>query len=251
MASWLARKWDRKKEKWRSKRAERDALRLGREWLDVIARGFGVEGKSRSQIGQDLFALAATGGKRGGWFVEFGAADGVNLSNTWLLEKEFGWQGILAEPSPVFHDDLRANRDCHVDTDCVWSESGQELEFIVAPDPWFSSPEATSDLDMKKGRKRTGGETVRVPTVSLADLLDRYDAPGFIDYISLDTEGSEYEILYAYDWSRMFGVITVEHVFTPNRKRIHDLLTRRGYRQVLMGMSKYDDWYVLENAPAG
>ncbi|GIT91759.1 hypothetical protein JANAI62_22160 [Jannaschia pagri] len=39
-----------------------------------------------------------TGFKRGGYFVEFGATDGVTLSNTWLLEMSFGWSGILADP---------------------------------------------------------------------------------------------------------------------------------------------------------
>ena len=49
--------------------------------------------ESRSQFGQDLFALLSLNFKRGGYFVEFGATNGIEKSNTYLLEKELGWAG--------------------------------------------------------------------------------------------------------------------------------------------------------------
>jgi hypothetical protein len=57
-------------------------------------------GKSRAQLGQDLFVLSELNLKRNGFFVEFGATNGVDLSNTALLEREFGWNGILAIQRP-------------------------------------------------------------------------------------------------------------------------------------------------------
>ena len=56
--------------------------------------------RSRAQILQDLWVLFQSREKHGGYFVEFGACDGLSLSNTFLLEKEYGWTGILAEPAP-------------------------------------------------------------------------------------------------------------------------------------------------------
>jgi hypothetical protein len=55
--------------------------------------------EAKSQLGQDIFALDFADFKIGGTFLEIGAADGVTLSNTYLLEKRFGWTGVLCEPA--------------------------------------------------------------------------------------------------------------------------------------------------------
>ena len=63
--------------------------------------------KSRSQIFQDLFVLYKLNEKKNGVFLEFGATDGVNLSNSLLLEKHYQWSGLLAEPSTKWHSSLK------------------------------------------------------------------------------------------------------------------------------------------------
>ena len=66
---------------------------------------------SNAQLLQDLWVLYELKEKRNGYFVEFGACDGMSLSNTLLLEKTFGWQGALAEPARAWHAALYANRE--------------------------------------------------------------------------------------------------------------------------------------------
>ena len=85
--------------------------------------------RSQSQLFQDLFVVFFLQGKRNGFFVEFGATDGRGLSNTFILERDFQWNGILAEPARCWHAALRSARRAAIDTRCVWSESGQTLEF--------------------------------------------------------------------------------------------------------------------------
>ena len=63
-----------------------------------------------SELHQDVLVLLLTNFQQGLYFVEFGAADGFNLSNTFLLEEKFSWQGILAEPAKIFGEDLKRNR---------------------------------------------------------------------------------------------------------------------------------------------
>jgi hypothetical protein len=84
---------------------------------------------SNAQLLQDLFVLESCDFKRNGYFVEFGATDGIRHSNTYLLEKVFGWDGILAEPATTWHTQLLLNRSAKIDTRCVWRESDLTLEF--------------------------------------------------------------------------------------------------------------------------
>jgi FkbM family methyltransferase len=203
-------------------------------------------GKAKSQLSQDVFVLSELGFKRGGFFVEFGATDGVKYSNTHVLEKEFGWSGILSEPARVWRNDLLKNRSCYIDFNCVWKRSGDVLEFNEVQDSELSTIDQFSGMDEHVEARKVGIKYL-VPTVSLKDLLDRYHAPKVIDYLSIDTEGSEYEILSAFDFDAyQFRVITCEHNYTPMRDKIHDLLTSKGYVRKFTYMSLLDDWYVKE-----
>ena len=199
---------------------------------------------SRSQLHQDLFVLSELDFKKGGFFVEFGATDGVDLSNTCLLEREFGWSGILAEPARRWHEDLMKNRRCHIETDCVWRDSNSILAFNEVKVGELSTIEMFSSSDLHR-QERINGQIYSVKTVSLEDLLKKYKAPPTIDYLSIDTEGSEYEIMSNFNFEKFqFRVITVEHNFEPRRDRIFKLLTKKGYARKLEGLSKFDDWYV-------
>jgi FkbM family methyltransferase len=200
--------------------------------------------RSKSQLGQDLFVLCELSFKAGGYFVEFGAANGVDLSNTYLLEKEFGWSGIVAEPAKRWHRDLMNSRECHIETDCVWRESNAVVDFNEAGAAEYSTIDSYSSSDHHSLRRKNG-TTYSVKTISLKDLLDKYEAPRKIDYLSIDTEGSEYEILSGFDFSKyQFSVITCEHNYTQERAKIFSLLSKNGYLRKLEAGSGFDDWYV-------
>jgi len=201
--------------------------------------------KSRSQLRQDLFVLFETEFKINGFFVEFGATNGIDLSNTYLLEKEFSWTGILAEPAKVWETQLKANRsNTIIETLCVWKDSNSRLDFNETDAPELSTVDIYSDKDGHRNT-RSAGKKYEVQTISLNDLLIKHRAPKYIDYLSIDTEGSEYEILQAFNFNEFsFGIITVEHNYTPQRDMIFDLLTTHGYERKYENLSEFDDWYV-------
>jgi hypothetical protein len=152
-------------------RIEADSHRLLQE---VAVRHGATRDNMKAQLGQDLFALFETSWKRDGYFVEFGATDGIQLSNTYLLEKDFGWKGILAEPATVWHQQLLRNRSASIDLDCVWKETGSELQFTVTPEAEYSTLAGFAGSD---SHSRRDGSMQTVRTVSLNDLLKRYNAP--------------------------------------------------------------------------
>jgi hypothetical protein len=77
------------------------------------------------------------------------------------------------------------------------------------------------------------------------DLLEKYNAPEFIEYLSLDTEGSEYEILKSINFNKYkFGLIHVEHNYIePRRTLMKGLLLKNGYQ--FIKENKWDDYYKL------
>jgi FkbM family methyltransferase len=199
---------------------------------------------SKSQLGQDIFVLCQTGFKSNGYFVEFGATNGVDLSNSYVLEKEFGWNGIVAEPASRWHPELKRNRGCNIETECVWSKSNVVLTFNEADWGELSTINLLSGSDSHH-LTRESGKTYNVNTISLTDMLDKYGAPRRIDFLSVDTEGSEFEILNNFDFNKyQFGVIVCEHNYTPKREEIYSLLTANGYVRKCQDISEFDDWYV-------
>jgi FkbM family methyltransferase len=200
-------------------------------------------GKSRSQLGQDILALSRKGLSTPGYFVEFGATNGVDLSNTWILEKHFGWSGILCEPSKDWQKSLLENRSCSIDLRCVYPGESRLISFDQTTLGELSTISSFKNLEGDAISRRVGAR-YEVQTVSLFDLLGTHGAPKFIDFLSVDTEGSEFEILKDFDFEEYsFGLICVEHNYTKNREKLFELLTSKGYIRIHEEFSAFDDWY--------
>ena len=210
--------------------------------------------ESYSQLYQDLFALFIFNQKKGGSFLEFGATNGIELSNTALLEKKFGWHGVLAEPSPQWHKQLKKNRpEANIITDCIYSETGQNLDFFVSKSGVLSTLEEfrQSDISSMHGNtasRNKSGHTVKVSTISLNDVFIKYFNSKPIDFMSVDTEGSELLILKNFNFKK-FGpkCVTVEHNFTKDQEKIDQLFFSNNYRRLFKKYTQFDAWYVKKD----
>ena len=178
-----------------------------------------------------------------GFFIEIGASDGINLSNTYLLETKYNWKGICVEPIPKNYEKLVINRPNSICCNqAVYNESNLTVTFDIANNYDLLSGIA-DNIDCYADRVNANKTTIQITTISLLDLLDKYNAPTFIEYLSLDTEGSEYEILKNFDFSKYtFGLIDVEHNYIePRRTQIKNLLLANRYTYI--GENKWDDRY--------
>jgi FkbM family methyltransferase len=205
-----------------------------------------------SQLGQDLLVLQLLDGKRGGFFLDSGAADGVSASNTFLLEVQYGWTGICVEPDAAFFESLVTNRRSHCVNCCLYDRE-EEVRFVEASTlGGIRSEYEPALLNHAKTVFRlpvdAAGEpaTVIKTARTVRSVLREFRAPRVIDYWSLDTEGSELTILKSFPFDEYaFRVLTVEHNRYPVREAIKDFLESRGYRR--FAAIEIDDCYVKQD----
>ena len=158
-----------------------------------------------SQNGEDHFAHSVLGRPSSGFFVEVGAFDGVFLSGTYAFEL-LGWRGICVEPHPRFVQLCQANRpnsSC-VHAACVGADGPAEIEFLAESLGIYSGvsvDRARMEAKYQSLGKEMAFDLVRVPARTLGSILEAHDAPR-IDLMTVDTEGSEIEVLGAVDLDR-------------------------------------------------
>ena len=196
--------------------------------------------KSHSQLEQDLNIIYFFDNLKNGYFVDIGAYDGIRLSNTYILEKEFNWNGICSEPMPVSFNKLIKCRNVDCDNNAVFNKNNLKLKFSVSEMGSGITEYINHHTHIKKKRQIT------VNTITINDLLDKYKSPNIIHYLSLDTEGSELEILKILNFEKYkFLYINLEHNFVePQRTNIKNLLLSNGY--LYKGENKWDDDYIHE-----
>ena len=207
---------------------------------------------SYSQLYQDLFVLFIFKEKKNGTFLEFGATDGIDLSNTALLENKFEWKGLLAEPSTKWHSNLRKNRpNCKIIEKCIYTETGKQLDFFTSDIGELSTLEEfrQSDLTSMPGNTKArnkNGYNHKVLTISLNDVFKEYFDESPVDYMSVDTEGSEFLILEKFDFEKYSPkVVTVEHNYSNNQEKLDTLFSENNYTRVFKKYTQFDAWYVL------
>ena len=206
-----------------------------------------------SQLYQDMFAEFILAKEKNKTFLEFGATNGLEYSNTFSIEKYFNWTGVLAEPDPQWHKDLKKNRpNAKLIYDCVWTKSNEKLNFLSSSEGVYSTIEKFkfSDKHSMPGNSKKRLEstnTIVVNSISLNDLIKKYFNNEAPSYISIDTEGSEYEILLNLDFKKYSPkVFTVEHNYTTYEKKLDELMELNGFIRVFKNLTFFDAWYVSE-----
>lgn len=177
-----------------------------------------ADAKNAAQQGQSF---------RQGVFIELGAADGMDKSNTLAFERKLGWTGLLIEAVPSLYEVLRRNRpNVPSSQDCVAGDSG---EYFLAEDGYSSG---MSDRHIQEAQ----GSVFKRRCRMLGDLIDEHLGPqgAHIDYLSLDTEGTELDILRSFNFQKhVVDVISIEvdDVLAQDKyEHLSRLLLRRGYR---------------------
>lgn len=121
-----------------------------------------------------------------GFFIELGAADGITYSNTYWLEKEKGWRGLLIEPNPVFE---------------INNRPGSIVERCFIGSPGIASLGMCEDPFLSGALRVKTPKRIDLTSVGLSELLDKH-LVSKVDLVSIDTEGTELDVWNTIDLSR-------------------------------------------------
>jgi FkbM family methyltransferase len=190
-----------------------------------------LNGHFFSQAGQDKFVNDSYfRSMNNGFFVEIGAYNGLDGSNCYFFEKFLNWSGIAIEPSPTQFLALQKNRKCKCVNKAVAKKS-EKIEFI----------------DVVKGYTQMSGinnssyqKTLKIINKDLRTVLDKkiIEAATFseiveynylIDYLSIDVEGGEMDILESIDFDLYkIKVLSIENNY-PNEINYEKYLSDKGF----------------------
>lgn len=205
-----------------------------------------IDAGYRSQFGQDQFVAERLQFKRNGVFVDIGANDGITLSNSYFFEKKLDWTGVAVEPLPEIFQQLSQNRNCKLAKICISNTSGI-VNFLHCEAYNGMLSGIVSKFHFKHGHSierannATSGtnEIIQVDSMTPMQLLKEHTIDR-IDYLSIDTEGGELDILQSFD----LNAISVHFVTIENNHydlKIRRYMRRRGF--CLVAIAGVDEIY--------
>lgn len=188
------------------------------------------------KLKEEFFAGTATG-----FFVDVGANDPKNGSQSWIFEQK-GWRGVLVEPQPRLAQKLKEQRPRAAVFACACSSpqnAGKTLQFQV------SGIHSSLDLNFFVAGMRKE-EIIDVPVRTLDDMLEEANAPTPIDFLSIDVESHEIEALNGTTLTRWRPQLILIEDLAFNT-RLHSYLRARGYKWIRR--TGLNGWYVPESSP--
>ena len=175
-----------------------------------------------------------------GYYVELGANNGLSFSNSLYFERYKGWTGLLIEPAPEHFKELmlnRASKNHFSNVACVGFSYDQDLIALEYSDLMTTTLGIESDIldpviHAKDGSKFWGGDSFRffAHAKTLSSILDDAGSPTSINFLSLDVEGVELEVLRGVDHSKYrFQYLCIE---SRSFETLNEYLDLNGYRYI-------------------
>jgi FkbM family methyltransferase len=168
--------------------------------------------ESFAQEGEDLILKRIFEEKRGGFYVDVGAHHPMRFSNTYLFYKA-GWRGINIDATPGSMVPFRTERPRDINLETGISERTEKLRYYIFDEPALNtfSAELASDRETKTSYKVVN--TVEISASPLADVLARNLPTGqVIDFLTVDVEGWDLQVLRSNDWDRFAPHVVVAEV---------------------------------------
>lgn len=167
--------------------------------------------KSYSQKGEDIVIDRLLGSRRYGFYVDIGANDPDRFSNTKRFYDK-GWSGINIEPDVNNFAKISAKRSRDINLNIgIGDAKGKMTFYKFIPDTLSTFSKEEADEYLEQGYKLLNSEDVVVERLS--DILDKYAFGRKVDFMSMDTEGFDMQVLKSNDWKKFSpALICIESV---------------------------------------
>lgn len=203
----------------------------------------------QSQYKQDLFIHAyLCKNKQNGFFVDVGAHNGIKWSNSYFFEKECGWLGICIEPIKAAFDELKTMRNAICINACAGKKNEKADFFNVQGSPDQLSglvksyhPSHKKRMEKEVQEDKSNIIIQKISVYTLQKIFEEHNIT-YVDYLSLDTEGSEMEILQGIDFDQVYiKAMTIENMYFG--KELSNFMLSKGFKKVAR-LFNCDDVYV-------
>lgn len=201
---------------------------------------------SQAQLCQDIIYYLEFGKKNNGFFIEIGASDGLLNSNTYMFEKLMNWNGLLIESNKEIIDTLKKNRpNSKIIEAFVSGKKKKEYIYFKAK----NFPEING-IEKKLGFETFYDNQEKLYSENIKDIFNNNNIPKKINFMSIDIEGLEVEILENIDFDKYtFDMICVEHNFDETKsKSIDKILKQNNYVKKYENFSRWDYFYFKKNS---
>jgi FkbM family methyltransferase len=199
--------------------------------------------KYYSQANQDKWVCTVLNNKTNGYFIDLGAHDGIGCSNTYILEKNYNWNGVCVEAKKESYNSLVRHRTCKCIHGAVSNKNGI--------------------CKFSDSKEKIDSDGTEVPEYTLDTILTLVNSPKEIDYLSIDIEGHELAVFEAFNFSNWdIKLMTVEHNLYLNgpdmKYKLFNILSNNGFVRVVNDAicldkhpsvygKPFEDWYVSSN----
>ncbi len=172
--------------------------------------------------------------KRNGFFVDVGAYDGITGSNTYFFENILDWNGVCVEPIPTIFNKLKDARKSINLQACAWTENTKKKFTCISGYAEMLSglsdqyhPDHVNRINTEAQQHNDKIEFIDMDCIDINDILS-LSAGKTIDLLSIDTEGSEFQILSHIDYNKHdISVIVMENNY--NDDDVRQMLVSNGY----------------------
>ena len=202
--------------------------------ISLFDKSWSYSKRSYSQESEDLFLENYFGEKTNGFYIDVGACHPFRFSNTYLFYKK-GWRGINIDATPGSMNLFNKYRSRDLNIETAISNKNRKINYFIFDEPALNSFSRQLSKKREVISKYKIEKVIKLTPKKLSEILDKYlPLNTKIDFMSIDVEGHEYEVLVSNNWNKYkpeYLLVEMLKIQTSDttKNRIYSFLKSKNY----------------------